>query len=222
METLLELLGKPYNLLYSTMVGLAVGWWLISAVGALVFGAFDGLFEVDADFDADADADLDMDGGDGMAFLNGALRFVGVGKVPVTVVLSATVFMVGLTGIGLNAALAAFGLPVDSLWTAAGVFPTALFGGTVMVGYALKPLHAFFPEEKPMTRAGDLVGCVGTVVTGRVDGGFGQVRAKSPAGDEATVSARAMEPGASFAYGDRVYLSEYDPDRQRYYVVEAV
>lgn len=233
MGTLFEFMSEPFNLVYSTMVGIAVGWWLITVASALLFGSIEGVFEVDSDVDidvdADVDADLDLDadadvnGGSffGSGFANSLFGFIGVGKVPATVVVSMVVFMVGVAGLLLNALLAAVGVPVDGLAAILMTAPLALLGGTVAAGYTLKPLHALAPEEKPLAKSTDIVGLTGVVVTGRVDEGFGQVRVRSESGDDITVSARSLD-GRKFEYGQKVYVSEHQADKNLYFVTEAV
>lgn len=196
MDFLTTILGYP-SVVFTVALAVALAYWLLVIVGALGIeildldgateGATEGLAHGVAEGVTEGVAHGVTEGlADGVAEAAthgaveaaahgagaGLLAFFGVGRVPVTIILS-VLFLSGwiLTILG-SRGLAVIGL--GGGW----LFSTLLLGASIVVGafftaYAVRPLAPLFVVDRAVTHA-ELVGRVVTVLTGRVDERFGQ------------------------------------------------
>lgn len=166
-------LGFP-TVIWTGLLGVVAAYWLFVIVGALDLDVLDAHIhidpEFDVDFDLDADVDADVDA-PASPLVNIAVA-LGIGKVPVTILIS----LFGLSGW------------VVSYFSALWVAPMLKFGaiGAVILGVAFiaavplmgamaHPLKKVF--ETHTRRAGaEVIGSICIISTGTVDDGFGQAR----------------------------------------------
>lgn len=196
----LQFLLTWYNLPFMIILGCSFALVLLNLLGG------------GDDSDADADADADADGG-----MADALAFIGVGQVPLTLVLTAFLSSLGVLGLLLNTLGAGL----------LGAYPAWLFGVTLLLGLVLaalatsklsRALGRLAPESSTGISFEQLVGRVGTVLTPSVSATYGRVRVKDSHGAIHTVFA-VVTGGEPIPEHSEVALIAYDP-RSRCFTVK--
>jgi len=192
MENLVLLLNASFalvNLPFTIMLIVVVLYWMTVIVGALDVSVLDFDLDLDADadldFDADADLDVDAEGGDvdgahsSGEGLRAVLRYLNMGEVPVTIVVT---FFV----------LSSWTISVLANWylnrSASVLFGLLVFVPNVLVSahiakYAAVPFRAVFRQlDKGTSRTEDMIGKRCTVTTTEATESFGRaaIEAKGP------------------------------------------
>lgn len=164
-------LGFP-TAIFTTLLLISVGWWLLS----LAFGL--------------GESDTDIDGGSegSESGLAGMLRSVDLHLLPLSLVIS----ILSLTG-WMIASLSTYFLTDAggslSVLVGLGVILAALIGGVFVAGRLGRLLSPIFVPPVP-TRHRDLIGRLCTVRTGRVDESFGQAEVLDREGSSHIVQVR--------------------------------
>lgn len=210
----LDFLLAGYNLPFLLALGLA----LVLAALQIFGGDTEGDADVDADADVDVDADADVDAavGGNVGLVGGFLGFLGIGKVPLTIVLLVLFASFGLAGlVGNGALIDSFGTYPDHAFFAvlAGSGLVALLG-TSIIGRGIARLA---PRTSTAIRQEDLVGSIGTVVTPTVSPTYGRVQVRDKHGSLHTVYAVVEEDDPLPSQTD-VALVSYDPQQRRFLV----
>ncbi|MFE7122152.1 hypothetical protein ACFU99_42655, partial [Streptomyces sp. NPDC057654] len=142
--------------------------------------------------------------------LTGFVAAVGLGGVPITVVLSlltAFAWFLSLAGTVLLEKTDAEGLTRTLL--GAGVLVAAAVGSWAVTWVLVRPLRRLFPDERPPSRL-DFVGRICVVRTGRVDSRFGQAEVAAEDGSTAIIQVRTDETG--LAAGATALIFDYDAE----------
>ncbi|HLL69742.1 MAG TPA: hypothetical protein VK453_29110 [Micromonosporaceae bacterium] len=203
-------LGVPTVFLTFLLI-VVIGYWLVVLLGA---GEIDALDGAEGEIgEAGHGTNGGLSGG-----LSGALATVGLGGVPVTVVLSlliAVAWFVSLIGTVLlghltlsTPLLAAAGLAV---LIAAGL--VAVFTVRLLV----LPIRRMFSGGAAPSRA-DFVGRPCVIRTGRVGADFGQAEVTAGDGSSAVVQVRQTGNEALTA-GSVALIYDYDPDGEFFWVL---
>ncbi len=230
MSDLLQLLEQPYNIVYSLFILVAVGIWLITVVGFISMSALDGIFDfafdADIDHDVDLDHDLDLDHDADLSthvvepgFFVSMLGFVGVGKVPVTLIVTVLMFLQGILGLVFNYYLFnEFSLSQALNWLVgiAG-FVLTFFVALYSTAYIMRPLYPFFQDYGKAEKSANLVGKAASITSGKATLNFGQAKIKLDDGDSVEVTVRCTE-GFEAKYGERVLVVDYDAEKNIYYI----
>ena len=181
------MLGAPENVIFAAALLLML---LIGAVEAVGLGA--------GSFGADLEVDADTSGGDLLAWL-------GVGRVPLLVLLVAFLAIFGTLGLaGQQVAAALLGGPVTP-WIAA---PVAALASLPITGIAARGLARVLPQDETTAiELDDLVGRSATVVTGRAEHGSpARARIEDRHGQPHYLMVEPDRPGPTFREGDPVLL----------------
>jgi membrane protein implicated in regulation of membrane protease activity len=204
------------NLVFLIPLALGVLLTIGNAVGLGDFdldGEVDLDADVDADVDLDADADLDADGDADADHGGGAFDVLGVGRVPLMVILICLLTSFGVIGLSLNRLLGwlptAFAAPA-AIWL-------SLVGSLVVTSRASRWIARLLPSvESYATDAEGLVGCAGKVAM-PIDGDFGRATVLDGGGTRHEL--RCRTDGATLARGTEVVVTEYDAEHHVYTVV---
>lgn len=156
------------------------------------------------DVDADADGDFSL------------WAALGLGKVPITVALSAVFFV--CWPLSLLAMHYAPDLVGTAGWVAPTVLPATLIVGLPLAGLLVRPLGGVFELREGKSNR-DYIGHICTITTGRVDEGFGQATLED-GGTVLVIAVRCDRAGA-LARNDRALIIDFDPERQAYLVEPA-
>lgn len=216
----------------TVMLGVVVGYWIfalvtgaafhsdaasggLKAAGDAVSGAVKGAGEAvagaikgtaEAVTGGHGDVDGDVDGG----HEGGLLSLLGVGRVPVTITLSATT-LVAWTA----CALATLWLEPANLVTQGLVLLGSLVTGLLGAALFLRPLGKALDQAKPARRK-DYLGHLCTVTSGKVDSSFGTAQVDDGA---AGLNVHVVCPKANgLKKGDRALLVDFDPSKDVYQI----
>jgi membrane protein implicated in regulation of membrane protease activity len=205
-----------YNLPFTAALA---GCLLLAAIQlASGFGDSDADVDVDADVDADADVDVDAhpvglaEAAHGGA---GLLAALGIGRVPLLIVLMALLGSLGATG-----------LLVNSVLSAADGDPGALFLpvliGALLLALPLTRLLSgalarLTPRSSTAVSFDQLVGRAGVVVSASISPSYGRVSVRDAHGTLHTVFA-VLERGEPLPERSEVALLAYDPAQRRFLV----
>jgi membrane protein implicated in regulation of membrane protease activity len=201
----------------------ALGCCLLVALLQLIGGGSNQ--DVDADIDADVDADgiidttvdLSADAhGHGSSALGTALSALGIGRVPLILVLTAFLGSFGAIGLILNTLLA----------NILGDYPPVAFplllGAAAILALPLtsvisRSLGRIAPEMSTAIGYEQLVGRVGVVVSATVSRSYGRVQVRDGFGTLHTVFA-VVSDGEPLAERSEVALLTYDASQRRFVV----
>lgn len=192
------------TVLFSFLLCLAVLYWLVAALGILEIDVLDG------DFAGDGEG-LELEG------LAGLLLRLGLGGVPVTLMLTLLVFFAWFASYFVELLLLRH-LPLGWLRYPLGlaVAAAALLPAVPLTGMLCRPLRRLFRKvEAPSARS--LLGQVATVRSGTVSPRFGEADLDDQ-GAGLILRIRADE-SAGFRRGDRVVLLQYLEAEHAYRVV---
>jgi membrane protein implicated in regulation of membrane protease activity len=171
--------------------------------------------DLDADADADTDLDADADADATHSPAPGALSALGIGRVPLMLVM-----MSYLGGFG------AAGLLANSLLSLGGGYPSwGLFVALVAAAIVAVPLTGALsrlfgritPRSSTAITHEQLVGRVGTVSSPTVSESYGRVAVRDPHGSIHTVYA-VIEQGPPLTERAEVALIRYDAGQRRFVV----
>ena len=203
----MELLRAPGNLPFAIALGLVAALALLQVVALLLGGPIGiGEADVDADLDLDLDAegDLDVDG-EGIGPWAGALDWLGVGKLPLSILLTLWAASFGLAGLTIQEiakSVTGARLPVllPALVALGLSFPLLKISGMM-----LRPILPRDESEAVSTQS--LLGSEGEIVVGTARRGRpAQARVRDKRGTSHYVSVEPESDADEFAAGARVLL----------------
>lgn len=221
MGELLDILQQSQNWLYAFFITFSACIWLISSFGLFGGAQTDASLEADADLDVgvELDADLDADAEFSIAeAFSHVTAFLGIGKVPLSVVLTALMFGQGVLGMSFNYWLnVVFNIP-SSWFSHIAIFLTsfmASFFGTALLTKLLAPV---FRDYGKVSKANEMVGQTAILTSSRVNTQFGQASIKMPNGDRIEVSVRTYDDQNEIGYGSTLLIVDYLPEKNIYLI----
>lgn len=163
-----------------------------------------GQVDADAHFEADADHDVDADGGHWAG-----LTYLGVGKVPLSIIGEMLLMSFGIIGLLINAA---WSLILPS-WPGASFFvalPIALIGSLMLTAKTTKRLAKLLPTDATISReSGGFLGEEGVVIV-TVTPTSGQIRVDGIGSrPNVTLNCKALTSAAGIPRGSRVTVVDY-------------
>lgn len=220
-----------YNLPFTALLGLSIFVAVLQLSGlggdddshgdADADGDLDHDVDMDHDLDHDLDHDVDHDvdhGGDaghGEGF--SILSFIGVGKVPLLVVLLILFSSVGLLGWLMHGIIQGV-LGMFPGFLILVTLPVATVGGSVITSRTARFIGQLIPPlTSTASRAQTLVGMTGTVTSPFVDEKYGMVHLRDRGGTLISLFCTTDEL-PPIPRGEQVLLVSYDPTGKRYQV----
>ena len=205
----MELLTAPQNLPFAIALGFVALLATLQVVALLLGGPIgigDGDFDADIDLDLDGDIDGDMDlDGDGIGPLAGALDWLGVGKLPLSILLTLWAAGFGLSGLAIQEiALSSTGARLPM------VLPSLVALGLSLPllkisGLMLRPIIPRDETEAVSTQS--LLGSEGEIVVGVARRGRpAQARVKDKWGNAHYVQVEPESDVDEFPAGSKVLL----------------
>ena len=228
-----EWLLNWWNLIFLLPFGLALLYLGLYTVSGVTFGDgdVDHDFDVDHDVDADADADHDVSAdhdaeaghdadGQGGGHPSGALAalsWLGVGRVPVSILLMVLLLTWGVAGFIANAAMERHGA------SAAFVsLPLAALVSLLMTRLVSSGIARYLPlYETTARRRHELLGSVGEAIF-PIDRKFGMASVRDDTGDLYQVACRVEPDAEPIPKGAKVQLVAYNAKSQLFYVARPV
>lgn len=207
MEQLLEVASQFPTVIYSTVLGVVVVYWLIGMLGLVDLG-----LAGDADLELDVDSDVDVSVGG----LTGFMLTFGLTGVPFTLVISIVALICWLISFYLQFYILNW-LPDGWLYYLMGAFASFVIFviSLPLTAIVIRPLKGMFKSVET-TLSDHLVGNSATIVTGTVSETFGQARLFNN-GAEILLDVRC-DPEHSLKKGDKVLLIEYLTEKYAYIV----
>jgi hypothetical protein len=207
MEQLLEVASQFPTVIYSTVLGVVVVYWLIGMLGLVDLG-----LAGDADLEIDVDSDVDVSVGG----LTGFMLTFGLTGVPFTLVISIITLICWLISFYLQFYILNW-LPDGWLYYLMGSFASFVIFviSLPLTAIVIRPLKGMFKSVET-TLSDHLVGNSATIVTGTVSETFGQARLFNN-GAEMLLDVRC-DPEHSLKKGDKVLLIEYLTEKYAYIV----
>jgi len=196
MEQLLEVASQFPTVIYSTLLGIVVVYWIVAMLGL-----------IDLDFSGDAELDIDSDVDTSVGSLTGLLLTFGLTGVPFTFVISIVILICWLISFYLQFYLLTW-LPSGWLYYLMGVFSDlmVLLISLPITAIVIRPLKGMFKNVETAS-SHNLVGRDATIATGTVSETFGQARLFNN-GAEILVDVRC-DPEHTFKLGDKVLVIKY-------------
>ena len=201
----MELLTAPQNLPFALALGLVALLTGLQVVALLLGGPIgigDGDFDADIDLDTDVDGEVDLDG---IGPLAGALDWLGVGKLPLSILLTLWAASFGLSGLTMQEiAKNSTGARLPMIWPsllALGLsFPLLKISGMI-----LRPILPRDETEAVTTES--LLGSEGEIVIGVARRGRpAQARVRDKWGTAHYVSVEPESDVDEFPAGAKVLL----------------
>jgi hypothetical protein len=146
-----------------------------------------------------------------------ALRALGVGRVPLSIVLMVFCFLWGFFGVATNWVLHEVPLLGDIPWLVS--VPAAFLGGTFLTGQFSSTLGRWMPStETRVEGKAALVGRPGVALF-HIDQTFGMAVVRDLRGNSHQVPCRTYPDGAAINQGATVLLVDYDAEGKFYRVI---
>ena len=207
MEQLLEVASQFPTVIYSTLLGIVVVYWLVGTLG-LIDLDFSG--DVDLDIEVDSDVDISASG------LTGLLLTFGLTGVPFSLVISIIILICWLISFYLQFYLLTW-LPEGWLYYLAGTVSNFIIFliSLPITAIIIRPLKGMFKSVETAS-SHNLVGRDATIATGTVSETFGQARLFNN-GAELLVDVRC-DPEHTFKLGDKVLVIKYLQENHAYIV----
>jgi hypothetical protein len=207
MEQLLEVASQFPTVIYSTVLGVVVVYWLIGMLGLVDLG-----LAGDAELELDVDSDIDVSVGG----LTGFMLTFGLTGVPFTLVISIITLICWLISFYLQFYILNW-LPDGWLYYLMGSIASFIIFliSLPLTAIVIRPLKGMFKSVET-TLSDHLVGNSATIVTGRVSETFGQARLFNN-GAEMLLDVRC-DPEHTLKKGDKVLLIEYLTEKYAYIV----
>ncbi|MCA9715219.1 MAG: DUF1449 family protein [Myxococcales bacterium] len=218
------------TIVYSILLIFVIIYWVFVLIGALgldvldfdadvVDGAAEGAAEGIAEGVAEGAAEGAAEAVEGAAegAMEGGfslLNFLGIGRVPATVVLS---LLVGFAWvICYYAMVLARTLGVSGFLVGTAALAGAFVLGSLITSAAVRPLFPVFRVHQATSNR-DLVGKVCTVSTGRVDARFGQATLLDETGGEHLIQVRSDDAN-QIQRGTQAVIVAYDREREAFII----
>ena len=207
MAQLFDVASQFPTVVYSTLLGIVVIYWLIGMLGLI-----DLDFAGDIDIDADIDADIDINVGG----LSGLFLTFGLTGVPFTLVISIIILICWLISFYLQFYLLTW-LPEGWLYYVMGTISdiVVFLVSLPITAVIIRPLKGMFKSVETTT-SHHLVGKEAIVVTGKVTEKFGQARVFND-GAEILLDVRCDDKH-SLSKGDKALLIEYLTESHTYII----
>lgn len=215
MLDLLKEIIAPYNLIFTLPVLLVFFYIVLQFIG--FHADHSGIINADIG-DIGVSADDDMKAQADGSTLNYVLSFLGVGKVPITMILVPLVMTWGIVGCGCNHIIThtvkpphwPFMLGSIIIAATAGVVTAKLFAGAIAI---ILPT-----AERSATSKKELIGKTARVTSGQVTTSFGRARLRDDHGNSITVYCKIPYGRRVAQKGDEIILLDYDEEDGKFEV----
>ncbi len=192
---------SPFNLPFTILLGLVLLYWFFVILGAVDIDVIDMDWLPDLDGDAEG------------SFVHGFFQFLGIGEVPIILIISVMVLL-GWTFAMIGTHYLNSG---GSALIGAGLLAGNCVLTLLLTGLMIRPLQTLFsPLHKTDLEKQKVVFKTGVVISSEVNATFGQVEIAT---GEApiTINARAEE-GRAIPKGEKVLVYDEDKERGLYFV----
>jgi hypothetical protein len=172
---------------------------------------FGDLSDVDIDIDADVDADADIDAESNFSFL-AVLRWLGIGKVPLLLLLATDFSVLGILGWSQNVIWGNITGQVPSGFLSAFIFLSSVIISLFVGSLVSRPLGRVFASSSEDSSSDRILGRVGTLSSAAITSDrMGQVDVRDANGNLVTITATVPEWATEEPqWGEKVLIIEND------------
>lgn len=208
MSEFINLIFSGANALPTALLLFIFLYWIIVILG------FVGTDFLDIDIDIDGDNDLDMDGassGD-LSWLNKALLFFNLGKIPLMIWLTFVAFPLWFICVNVNGLLG-----IENFFLGLIVFIPAFIASVFLAKFLTWPFVKFFMKIEEDSKEKEIIGKVGTVILAADHLRRGQAEVNYR-GSFLTFYIKTRE-GDTVEKGDKVLFIK-NLDKEGFYIIE--
>ncbi len=193
------------NAIPTTLLILLLIYWITVIIGVFNIDSFD--------IDADADVDVDLSVGDSLLWLNSALSFFNLGKIPLMLLL--TFFIVPLWMISV---LANYYFNNDSLLLSLVYLIPNIFISAFVAKFLTTPFVRIFDKsENDVQKNKSLTGKICTVTLNATHDKFGQAQILID-GTSFIINVLSTESGVELQKGDTCLVIDYISQKKLYLI----
>lgn len=192
---------KPENLIFTVPMITSVLIWLLS---------FTGLFETGL---SETDIDTDIQG-----FSANFLDFLGVGSIPLSLVLTMIMFSFGWLGLFFNTIISNITESVSANLIILISSVLSLTGSFIFSSLMAKPLKKVFKNYGESSKAETIIGKTALLNSSKVNDSFGIAVVHLESGVSVEIDVRSNSDLSNLKIGDQVVVVDFDKEKNIYYV----
>lgn len=204
-----------YNLVFVIPLALAAIILALQISGLLEFGESDG----DADNDGipdHLDHDFHAHTSQGGEKHGGIFGVLGLGKIPLSIVLISLLILFGFTGFTANVVLANFGLPTITFWLSLSI---ALVTSVCITSVLANAIAKIMPKKESYAESPKHFAGKSGFALYQITENSGFVRVKDQYGNTHELPARVFPGESIIPAGSEIALVEHDENLKGFYVV---
>ncbi len=223
MKETLDAAFSLLNIIPTTLLILILIYWLTVIVGVFNIDSFDidtdvdidadVDVDIDADLDVDADTDVDLNAGDSLIWLNSALSFFNLGKIPLMIILSFFVITMWVISILANYYLNNTSILLSIIY----LIPNIVISAFITKFLSTPFVKIFAKAENHIEKNKKLRGKICTVTLAATHDKMGQA-VINDSGDTYTINILATEEKFSLQKGDTCLVIDYIAERKIYLI----
>lgn len=197
------------NIIPTTLLILILIYWITVIIGIFNVDSFD----IDADADADLDADVDINAGDSLIWLNSALSFFNLGKIPLMIILSFFIIVMWMISLLANYYLNNTSVILSLVYLIPNIFVSAF-----VTKFLTTPLVSLFAKAENVIQSNkSLTGKICTVTLGATHDKMGQAVINDN-GSTYVINIIATEEKYILSKGDSCLVIDYISDKKLYLI----
>ena len=215
MKELFDASFSAINIIPTVLLLLSLVYWLIVIFGVFDMDTVDVDMDADADVDVNADADLDVDSDIGVSgsvlWLNSALSFFNIGRIPVMIIISFFSLSLWMISVMVNHWLGNSSFLISLLVLLPNIVVSALIAKLFTM-----PFVKIFKKVNEIQKNTGLEGKICKVTIPARSERMGQAIIRID-GDTFNVNIKT-QPGVSLKVGDDALVIEYQKEKKIYLV----
>ena len=213
MKETLEVAFSTINIIPTVLLILILLYWLTVIIGVFNVDSFDIDADADIDADVDVDTDVDVSAGDSILWLNSALSFFNLGKVPFMLILSFFVLSMWVVSMLMNSALNNNSILLSLVYLIPNMFVSAF-----VTKFVTSPFVKLFAKaESDIDSNVRLTGKICSVTLNATHNQIGQAEIKIE-GSSFIINVMSTEPRYTLNKGDRCLVIDYIQDKKIYLI----
>ncbi len=199
------------NIIPTTLLILILIYWITVIIGVFNVDSFD--IDADADVDMDADTDIDVNAGESILWLNSALSFFNLGKIPLMIILS--FFAITLWVISI---LANYYLNNNSVLLSLIYLIPNMFISAFVTKFLTTPFVKVFAKiDGDVQNNKSLTGKICTITLNATHDKFGQAQILIE-GSSFIINVLSTETDIELHKGETCLVIDYIPERKIYLI----
>jgi len=197
------------NIIPTTLFILILIYWLTVIIGVFNVDSFD----IDGDADIDVDSDVDVNAGDSIIWLNSALSFFNLGKIPLMIILSFFAMSLWIISILANYYLNNSSVLLSLVYLIPNIFISAFVTKFLSTPF----VKLFAKAQNDIQRNKSLTGKICRVTLQATYDKMGQAEIKNE-GSSYMINVLSTEKEIELTKGETCLVIDYIPERKIYLI----